>query len=97
MIDDLPIGQRLWWQAILIIGNMTMGAFVMTAVATRFVFPSVSLEGQTFWDTSKVTPYHTSDSEGKILVLASSSWLYLLSYLGLRRTCYSLRASHCNS
>jgi ABC-2 type transport system permease protein len=39
----------LWWKAFLVIAKLVMGAFVVTAVCARFVFPSVSLEGRAFW------------------------------------------------
>ncbi|MEI5604341.1 putative ABC transporter permease subunit, partial [Streptomyces brasiliscabiei] len=29
--------------------NLAMGAFVLSAVAVRFVFPAVSAEGSAFW------------------------------------------------
>ena len=48
-IHGLPTSTRLWWQGFLVISNVGMGAFVITAVCTRFVFPSMSLEGQSFW------------------------------------------------
>jgi ABC-2 type transport system permease protein len=49
VVEELPIGIRHWWQGFLIIANMAMGAFVIAAVCTRFVFPSVSMEGQSYW------------------------------------------------
>jgi ABC-2 type transport system permease protein len=48
-VAALPDQTKLWWQGFLVGSNLAMGAFVMTAVCTRFVFPSVSLEGQSFW------------------------------------------------
>lgn len=38
-----------WWLAVLTISNVAMGGCVAAAVATRFVFPSVSLEGRAYW------------------------------------------------
>ncbi len=52
-LDELPAATRAWWQSFLTIGNFGMGAFVMTAVGTRFVFPSVSLEGPAYWILQK--------------------------------------------
>lgn len=49
VVEDLPAETRAWWQSFLIIGNMAMGAFVIAAVCTRFVFTSISLEGKAFW------------------------------------------------
>lgn len=48
-VGGLPEATRLWWQGFLVVSNLAMGAFVITAVCTRFVFPSLSLEGQSFW------------------------------------------------
>lgn len=48
-VQGLPPATRVWWQAFLVISNVGMGAFVITAVCTRFVFPSISLEGQSWW------------------------------------------------
>lgn len=47
--QGLSPGALQWWKAFLIISNLCLGAFVVTAVGTRFVFPSISLEGQAFW------------------------------------------------
>jgi hypothetical protein len=35
-----------WWQIILGTANVTFGCCIISAIATRFVFPSISLEGQ---------------------------------------------------
>ncbi len=48
-VSGLPESTRLWWQGFLVVSNLAMGAFVITAVCTRFVFPSLSLEGQSYW------------------------------------------------
>lgn len=48
-VEGLPDSVRRWWHGILTICNVAMGAFVITAVSTRFVFSSVSLEGRCFW------------------------------------------------
>ncbi len=48
-VEGVPESMRAWWQGFLIISNISMGAFVVTAVGTRFVFPSISLEGQAYW------------------------------------------------
>lgn len=40
---------ELWKAAILMIFNLSMGSFVIIAICTRFVFPSVSLEGKMIW------------------------------------------------
>lgn len=37
-----------WWKAILCIANISLGACLVAAMAARFVFPSVSLEGTSY-------------------------------------------------
>jgi ABC-2 type transport system permease protein len=37
-----------WWKVILAVSNTAFGACVVSAIATRFVFPSVSLEGRAY-------------------------------------------------
>lgn len=37
------------WQPILLAINIIMGCFVVTAICSRFVFPSISIEGQSMW------------------------------------------------
>ena len=37
------------WQPILLTINIIMGCFVVTAICSRFVFPSISIEGQSMW------------------------------------------------
>lgn len=48
-VDTLPEGLRIGWKQLLFIGNVAMGAFISTAICTRFVFPSISLEGRASW------------------------------------------------
>lgn len=48
-VESFPEAIRPWWKNFLFIGNITMGAFVITAMCTRFVVPAVSLEGRSFW------------------------------------------------
>ncbi len=40
--------QAEWWQVLLSIANTAFGACVVSAIATRFVFPCLSLEGRAF-------------------------------------------------
>ncbi len=58
--ESAPIaaGARLWWSALLVIMNLGVGGLVITTVCMRFVFPSVSLEGQSYWilQVAPVTP-----------------------------------------
>ncbi|NLF24158.1 MAG: hypothetical protein GX589_00670 [Deltaproteobacteria bacterium] len=48
-VQDLPLHMRSTWQSFLLIGNLMMESFVVTAICTRFVYPSISLEGAAFW------------------------------------------------
>jgi ABC-2 type transport system permease protein len=48
-LDNMPAPTMQWWKSLLMIVNLMMGAFVLTAVCTRFVFPTLSMEGQSFW------------------------------------------------
>ena len=59
LIESVPLEQRATWQSFIYIINVSMGAFVTTAAATRLVFPSLSLEGKAYWmlQTSPVSLY----------------------------------------
>jgi ABC-2 type transport system permease protein len=37
-----------WWHAVLALANVAFGACVVAAIATRFIFPSISLEGRAY-------------------------------------------------
>lgn len=49
VVDTFPDALRLWWQGLLLVGNISLGSFVIAAVATRFVFSAISLEGKAYW------------------------------------------------
>ena len=48
-VEMLPDHLRQDWKHLFFIGNIAMGSFIVTAVCTRFVFPSISLEGRAYW------------------------------------------------
>jgi ABC-2 type transport system permease protein len=48
-LETLPLNTQVVWRAFIFVVNVAMGAFVTTAVCTRFVFPAISLEGKSFW------------------------------------------------
>ena len=48
-VDSFPESVRPWWKSFMFLGNVCMGAFITTAFCTRFVYPSISLEGRAFW------------------------------------------------
>lgn len=52
-VGGLSERTETWWEGFLVVTNVCMGAFVITAVGTRFVFTSVSMEGQSFWILQK--------------------------------------------
>ncbi len=47
-LDNLPI-KAVYLQNIFSFLNIGLAAFVLTAIVARFVFPSVSMEGEAFW------------------------------------------------
>ncbi len=47
--DEIPEKLQGFWHALLLLGNIGMGSLLMSAVCTRFVFPSISLEGSSWW------------------------------------------------
>lgn len=47
-LDKSPI-QTIYLQNIFSFLNMALAAFVLTAITARFAFPSVSIEGSSFW------------------------------------------------
>jgi len=69
-VKGLPAATEIWWRGFLAVSNLAMGAFVITAVCTRFVFPSLSLEGQSWWvlQTAPLSP-------GEILRAKFYGWL----------------------
>ncbi|MBX7137782.1 MAG: hypothetical protein K1X83_07340 [Oligoflexia bacterium] len=75
-VKDLPNTTKIYWQAFLVFTNVGMGAFVITAVSSRFVFPSISLEGQTFWllQTSPVKIYD---------ILRAKFWCWYVPVAGM--------------
>jgi len=47
--ESVPVGDKIWWQNFLYVSNIMIGAFITTAISTRFIFPSISLEGRGYW------------------------------------------------
>ena len=48
-LDVLPGPAKIIWDGFLMILNLAVGSLVIAAICTRFVFPSISLEGSSFW------------------------------------------------
>lgn len=70
VFDKIPVAERAIWAFQIFLMNITMNAFIMTSLCVRFVFPSVSREGEAFWilTTSPV-------SKRRILLLKFQCWL----------------------
>lgn len=49
--------EDFWWRNFLFISNFCMSAFISCALCTRFVFPSISLEGRCFSLVLTKSPY----------------------------------------
>ncbi len=47
--STLNVADKNWWSAFLSSSNIGLEAFILVAVSTRLVFPSISLEGGSFW------------------------------------------------
>jgi hypothetical protein len=45
----IPDSQQQWWKLFLIIINICLESFIITAIGTRLVYPSLSREGASFW------------------------------------------------
>lgn len=84
-IQGLPTGTREWWQGFLVFSNIGMGAFVITAVCSRFVFPSVSLEGQSLW-ILQTGPIEARD------VLRAKFWYWLTPVACIASTVFAAGA-----
>ncbi|MCB0337251.1 MAG: hypothetical protein KDD62_13125 [Bdellovibrionales bacterium] len=48
-VETLPDGMKQHWKQLLFVGHLCMSSFIVTAICTRFVFSSVSLEGKAYW------------------------------------------------
>lgn len=59
-ITNFSSESRRWWESFLCVGNVFMGASVSSAIATRFVFPAISLEGRAYY-LLRVTPLSVRD------------------------------------
>lgn len=48
-LRDFNSALGTWWATLLLIINAGLGIFITLAICSRFVFPSISFEGQGFW------------------------------------------------
>ncbi len=67
--EVFSVEARRWWQSFFFVSNWSIGAFVCTGVCTRFVYPSLSLEGRAFWILA-TSPMHT----GRLLWAKFECW-----------------------
>ncbi len=67
-----------WWHAFLMTCNICLSYLIMTSICSRFVFPSVSLEGQAFWILQS-----SPISLAELLRGKSRSWLVPVSIIGI--------------
>lgn len=65
------------WRIFLLLSNIALGSLVTTSICSRFVFPSVSLEGQSFW-LLQAAPLSLRD----ILKAKCKSWTLPVSCIG---------------
>ena len=77
-LSNLSPDALKWWAALLSSANVFMGASVSSAIATRFVFPAVSLEGRAY-HLLRVTPLSISD----LIRAKFLSWFIPISVLTL--------------
>jgi ABC-2 type transport system permease protein len=68
---------RAVWNIFLLLSNIALGSLVITSICSRFVFPSVSLEGNTFW-LIQAAPI----SLRELLKAKFKSWLTPVSCIG---------------
>lgn len=66
-----------WWHAFLMTSNICLSYLIMTSICSRFVFPSVSLEGQAFWILQSA-PISLSE----MLKSKCRSWFVPISIMG---------------
>ncbi len=65
------------WRIFLLLSNIALGSLVITSICSRFVFPSVSLEGQSFW-LLQAAPVSIHD----VLKAKFRSWRFPVSCIG---------------
>lgn len=94
----LPIGGNplatFYIKNVIAFVNLALAAFVTASVATRFVYPSISLEGRAFWaiKTAPVSARHIWWAKfwsglvplvvlGEILIVATNSYLKVMPFM----------------
>lgn len=59
-ITHLDLAAEQWWRAILGSANAMLGGFIIAAIATRFTYPTISLEGKS-WHLIRIAPLSIAD------------------------------------
>ena len=77
-VSSMTQGAGLWWELILTVANVMFGTCIIAALATRFVFPSVSLEGRAY-TVLRTTPMSTA----QLLRYKFYTWLIPVTFLSL--------------
>jgi ABC-2 type transport system permease protein len=78
VLDNVPVAHRNSWIATIFLLNIAMNAFVITALCTRFVFPSMSREGSAYWIVA-TAPI----SRRTLLLTKRTCWLIPVSFMGV--------------
>ncbi len=77
-VSEISQGVGVWWELILAVANVMFGTCILAALATRFVFPSVSFEGRAY-GILRGTPL----SIEKLLLYKFYTWLIPVLCLSL--------------
>lgn len=75
-----PAGMKEW-SIILLILSSALGAFLVIAISTRFLFPSISKEGRAFWIIRK-SPINLR----QYLLAKKALWFPIISMIGVGTT-----------
>ncbi len=78
-----PSGMKEW-SIILLILSSALGAFLVIAISTRFLFPSISKEGRSFWIIRK-SPLKLR----QYLIAKKSLWFPIIATIGVGTTVIS--------
>lgn len=78
-----PAGMKEW-SIILLILSSALGAFLVIAISTRFLFPSISKEGRSFWIIRK-SPINLR----QYLLAKKSLWFPIIAIIGVGTTVIS--------
>ena len=81
-VQGLAGDLKIWWEGFLTISNIALGAFLISAMCTRFAFPSVSLEGQSWWILN-------SSPLGARRILRGKSFAWLLPVFAVAITVFA--------